>query len=245
MKVYNHYSYDLIGEFDISPNANLSKANLSKANLKGANLSGANLEGANLSEANLSGAKLSEAKLEGANLSEANLKGANLWGAKLWEANLSGAKLSGAFLSEADLEGANLAKANLKGANLSGAYLKGANLSGAKLPKFQIPQGKSLIVFKKLRDNKIAKLRIPARAKRTASLVGNKCRAERAFVEEIYDMRNCNIKFSSGLSVHDCKFVYEVGKEVVPNSYDSDIRVECRNGIHFFMTEEEACEYLR
>ena len=46
MQVYSRYNGNLIGEFDISPNANLSCSNLSGANLFGANLSGANLFGA-------------------------------------------------------------------------------------------------------------------------------------------------------------------------------------------------------
>jgi hypothetical protein len=45
-------------------------------------------------------------------------------------------------------------------------------------------------------------------------------------------------------SLHNPNFLYEVGKEVKPEKeYDPDIRVECVNGIHFFMTKEEAEEF--
>ena len=159
-------------------------------------------------------------------------------------ASLRGADLSGANLSFANLSFANLSFANLSGANLRGVNLDEANLEDAKLPKFQIPQDEELIVFKKLRDDKIAKLRIPARAKRTASLRGNKCRAERAIVVDIYDLFNSKIKYQTGRSLHDQNFIYEVGKEVEPTEeYDGDIRAECLPGIHFFMTEEEAKKY--
>ena len=36
---------------------------------------------------------------------------------------------------------------------------------------------------------------------------------------------------------------YRVGAEVRPDSYDDDPRVECTNGIHFFLTRAETEEY--
>jgi hypothetical protein len=164
--------------------------------------------------------------------------------------NLEGANLQAANLEGADLRGTNLEKVNLKGANL-----EGANLQDAKLPKFQIPQRKSLIVYKKLKDNAIATLRIPSRAVRTASLISSspemraegkfgKCRAERAFVIAIEWERK---PVKTGFSLHNPNFIYEVGKEVKPESeqnYNSNIRIECTSGIHFFMTKEEAKEFI-
>ena len=94
--VYNQLTEDKIGEFDISPHANLSGANLNGANLYWANLYGANLIGANLIGADLSDANLSDANLSDANLSYADLNGANLSGANLSDANLYGADLYGA-----------------------------------------------------------------------------------------------------------------------------------------------------
>ena len=174
------------------------------------------------------------AYLSCANLSCADLQGADLSRAILFDANLR----------SADLRDANLSGADLSGANLKGAYLSNVNLKDTKLPEFQIPQDEELIVFKKLRDVIIAKLRIPAGAKRTASLKGSKCRAERAIVLEIYDAVNPSIKYQTGRSLHHLSFIYEVGKEVKPTEeYDGDIRVECQSGIHFFMTEEEAIKY--
>ena len=247
MKVYScgAYNVNLIGEFDISPGANLCNANLSDANLRGANLPYSNLSGANLCNANLSDADLHDANLSGANLSDADLSGANLYCANLFRAGLRGADLSGANLQVANLSDADLRDADLSGVDLRGANLDDANLKDAKLPKFQIPQRKSLIVFKKLQDNRIAKLRIPCRAKRTASLIGNKCRAERAIVVDIYHSFDSNIKYQTGNSFYDFNFIYEVGKEVKPSrEYDGDIREPCLSGIHFFMTEDEAKNYL-
>jgi len=177
--------------------------------------------------ANLEGADLCGAKLEGAKLEGANLKGANLEGADLKGANLEGANLKGA-----KLEGANLYGADLYGANLKGANLEGANLKGATLPDFQIPQGVDLVVYKKLHEGVVCRLLIPKEAKRTASLVGNKCRAEYAIVLE-----------GEGHSIYNSYFKYQVGMKVIPNSYNEDVREECKPGIHFFMKKEDTDAY--
>lgn len=126
----------------------------------------------------------------------------------------------------------NLCGADLSGAGLSRANLSGANLDEAKLPRFQIPQEGELIVYKKLWGGNIAKLRVPPSARRTATPVGRKCRAE--FVEVLE---------GEGISRHDGKTVYRPGAVVRPDKYDDDIRVECTHGIHFFLTREEAEEY--
>ena len=200
--------------------ANLSGANLYGANLYGANLSGANLYGANLSGANLYGANLYGAYLYGANLSYANLSGANLYGANLYGANLSSA---------------NLSYANLSYANLYGANLTGANLTGAKLPSFQIcPQEGSFLAYKKTTKGVITLL-IPEDAKRTNSLVGRKCRASKVVV---VDGEGCG-----GTGTHYKGIVYDLASVIVCDDYDDDIRVECTEGIHFFMTLAEAEEW--
>jgi len=81
------------------------------------------------------------------------------------------------------IEGAYLYGAYLYGAYLYGANLYGANLECAKGLHFQIPQEGALIVFKKTTAG-VVKLCIPAEAKRTATPIGRKCRAEFAKVLE-------------------------------------------------------------
>ena len=199
-----------------------------------------------LNGVDLSGANLSYVDLSRANLSYANLNGAVLNGAVLSHADLSRANLSGAVLSHADLSRANLSRADLSGADLRGADLSHAHLShaikGANtiLPHYRIaPEVGSFIAFKKLRNNVVATLEIPAEAKRTSSLIGRKCRAEFAKV----------VALSSDAVVGYAKhqppgtFSYRVGEIVRPDSFDDDVRLECTNGIHFFMTRREAEEY--
>ncbi len=228
----------------VANGADLREANLYGANLRGANLHGANLRKADLDGANLRGGNLREADLYGANprgadLREANLYGANLRGANLYGANLYGANLYGANLREADLRGANLRGANLQGANLQGANLQGANL-GEKLPHFQIcPQEGSFIAYKATCEA-VLTLEIQADALRTSSLVGRKCRASAVKVLA------ASFETDDGMyhSKHDRAFIYQIGEIASVGDFDADPRVECTTGIHFFMTKEEAQEYL-
>ena len=195
--------------------------------LRGVNLRGADLRGANLEDANLENANLRDA-----NLGWADLRGASLEGANLGWAYLGGADLEGANLKGADLKGADLKGANLKGADLKGADLKGADLKGAALPHFQIPQEGSLIVWGK-KNGTLVKMSVPPSARRTATPVGRKCRAEFVFV----------IEGEAVVSRGYHKTHYIPGKLTYPDDYDADIRVECTNGIHFFLTKEEAEEW--
>ena len=200
------------------------------ANLEGANLEGANLRYANLRCANLRGADLEGADLEGADLRFANLVSANLRCANLQRADLRSANLEGAALRSANLVGANLRSANLVGANLEGADLQGANL-----PDFQIvPTEGSFIAYKKVSFG-VIKIEIPADAKRTSTLVSRKCRASHVKVLEGSGF-SCTYYIKNPIK-------YKTGDTVYADSFDDDIRVECTNGIHFFMTEKEADEW--
>jgi hypothetical protein len=202
------------------------KADLSSANLRSANLRSANLSWANLSSANLSWANLSSANLSSANLSSANLSSADLSSADLSWANLRWANLSSADLSSADLSWANLSSADLRWADLSSADLQ-------KLISIRtiLPEG-DLIGYKKLRDGVVCKIQIPSDARRVGGLIGRKCRAEYAIVLE-----------GEGTSQHDSNFTYKVGDTIKPDSYDENPMEECSNGVHFFITKEEAEAY--
>ena len=150
-------------------------------------------------------------------------------------ANLADANLVGANLADANLVGANLARANLAGAYLADAYLADAYLARAKnikLPAFQIPQEGELIVYKKLHNGAVCKLRIPPESRRTASVVGRKCRAE--FAEVIEG------EGKSWRTDGDHVIDYAPGTVVNADKYDDNPLVECAGGIHFFLTREEA-----
>ena len=120
-------------------------------------------------------------------------------------------------------------------ANLRDADLRGANLSGADLKKLLnqrtiLPEG-DLIGWKKLQNGVLCKLQIPAKAKRVGGLIGRKCRAEFAIVLG-----------GEGKGLHN-GHVYKVGETVKPDKYDPNPLLECSNGIHFFITKQEAQDH--
>ena len=158
----------------------------------------------------------------GTSLTGANLTGANLTGANLWYATLRGATLRGANLTDADLTGVTL----------TGAILGARSI---------VPDVGAFTAWKALRDNCIARLTIPADARRVSPLTGRKCRAEYAVVEAITASDGSDR--TTGESLHEGSFTYTVGQTVRPDAFDDDIRVECSNGIHFFITQAEAKEY--
>jgi hypothetical protein len=152
---------------------------------------------------------------------------------KLWlDTNSEGAR---ANLRDANLCGADLCGANLRGADLRRADLRDADLCEANLPHFQLPpEIGGFYAFKKTTLG-VIKIYVPADAKRTSSLVGRKCRAS-------------HVKPVSGPGLGGSgpihrDLVYEKGVTVAADSFDDDIRLECTNGIHFFMTEREAKEW--
>jgi uncharacterized protein YjbI with pentapeptide repeats len=176
----------------------------------------------------------------------------SLPGSVFFSSNFEESNLEGVDFSHTYLQAANFRHSNLKNARFFNANLTAAEFEGAILPEFQIPQKVELIVWKKLSgatsqhyDTRIAKLLIPADAMRTASLIGKKCRAERAVVLEIVDL-STGTEVLRASSLRNANFIYRVGESIVPDghTYNHDFRHECKPGIHFFMTRGEAISYF-
>ena len=196
-------------------------------------------EKANLSEADLKGANLYRA-----NLRWANLKGADLRGADLRGADLAGADLRGANLSEADLRGADLAGADLRWANLKGADLRGADLSEAKIDwPLVCPEKGSFIGYKRCRGGLIVELEIPEDALRSSATT-RKCRCSKAKVLSITNLDGSKSESTEAASNRDSSFVYKIGETVEVTNFDPNRWNECSTGIHFFVTREEAVDYV-
>ena len=145
----------------------------------------------------------------------------------------------------ADLSGANLSRANLSGAYLSRAYLSGANLSGAVnlLVPIACPDTGSFTAYKKAGNSLIVKLEIPEDAHRS-SATGRKCRCDKARVLEIQNLDGSKSGVTCVQSKFDPRFVYKVGCVVEEPDFCEDRFNECAPGIHFFITREEAVNYL-
>ena len=165
-------------------------------------------------------------------------------------ANLSGSNLCGADLRDANLSGSNLSDADLRGADLSYANLRDADLRGAKsnertsMYHLACPEEGAFIGFKKCNGAEecvLVKLEIPKDAKRSSATT-RKCRCSKAKVISITGIETGK-EYEEAFSQHDKRFVYRVGETVVPDSFDEDRWNECSNGIHFFITKQEAIDY--
>lgn len=139
----------------------------------------------------------------------------------------------------ADLRGADLSGADLSGANLSVANLSGADLNYP----IACPEEGSFVAFKKCRDNAIVKLLIPEDAKR-CSATSRKCRCNKAIVLSIEDTNGHIMELDCVASIHDQTFIYKVGETVSVCDFDENRWNECAPGIHFFITREEAINYI-
>ena len=216
-----------------------------RADLSGVDLRWANLRGADLREADLSGVDL-----RWANLREAILRKADLRGADLSMANLSGADLSMANLREADLSMANLSMANLREADLSMANLSGVDLREADLHESKgvnypmtCPERGSFIGFKRVRNNLIVELEITEDAPRS-SATGRKCRCSKAKVLSITNIDGTESNTNSARSLWDPDFIYSVGETIEVPDFDTNRWNECAPGIHFFITRQEAVDFI-
>ncbi|MCD6148985.1 pentapeptide repeat-containing protein [bacterium] len=213
-----------------------TKANLEEVDLRGVDLTRADLREANLRGADLWRANLWRADLWGANLREANLRGADLWEANLWEANLRGANLWEANLWRANLKEADLTGADLRGADLTGADLTGANLRDIRINYLTVgihpaPEG-DLIGWGK-KNGHIVKLLIPKEARRSCATT-RKYRAEYAICLEIEGADEVKVENYYATAI------YRSGEKVVAHEWCEDRWQECAGGIHFFLTREEA-----
>ena len=184
------------------------------------------------------------------NGTRAALRGANLCAVNLSGVNLGWARLYGADLRYADLRDADLGGANLRGADLGGADLRGANLDGADLDgavnvnvPLMCPEKGSFTGFKKVRGNYIVELEILADAMRS-SATGRKCRCSKAKVVSITNPDGSNPKVTSAISGWDPNFIYSVGEVVEVKDFDTNRWNECAPGIHFFITRQEAIDYV-
>ena len=225
--------------------ADLYGADLRGADLRGANLCRANLSLADLSKADLSGAILRKADLSGAilrkaDLSGAKLRGVNLWGADLIEADLRWADLSETILCRAKLNGANLSGSNLSESNLSRANLHESK--GVNYP-MTCPEKGSFIGFKRVRNNLIVELEITEDALRS-SATGRKCRCSKAKVLSITNIDGTESNTNSARSLWDPVFVYSVGETIEVPNFDTNRWNECASGIHFFITRQEAVDFI-
>ena len=181
--------------------------------------------------ADLSYTNLYRADLSSVNLTDADLTRANLRFAVLRRANLTGAKLYGA-----DLSGANLSDANLINSKLEYTNLTNTILNEKEQCRKGIVLTEPIVGYKKACGGKIITLELPIEAK-VFSINGNKRRTNKA---NVIDMQG-ETELSS---MYDNGFKYHVGDEIDIIDFNENYNVDCGAGIHFFLTREEAENYL-
>ena len=137
--------------------------------------------------------------------------------------------------------------------NLDDSDVRESNFDNVRLIRssgtlLKCPEEGSFIGFKKIflgNNPLLCKLEIPADAKRSSAF-GRKCRCSKAKVLEIWG-KDCDgdylVPISRGYSHHDPTFEYKVGETIYPDSFDDNRWDECSNGIHFFITKQEAIDY--
>lgn len=118
-----------------------------------------------------------------------------------------------------------------------------------EVPRMPIPNFLTIsIPYVPERHEALIKMRIPENARRS-SATGRKCRCEFAEVLSIEDLTR-GIYLDSVTNERNPVYkpvqtVYTVGEMVYPDDFDENRWHECTNGIHFFITKQEAIDYGR
>ena len=105
------------------------------------------------------------------------------------------------------------------------------------------PEKGSFIGYKKCRYDLIVKLEIPEDALRSSATT-RKCRCSKAKVLSITNPDGAEANVEYAVSKKDSGFLYKVGEVVSVDDFDTNRWNECSTGIHFFITREEAVEYI-
>ena len=101
----------------------------------------------------------------------------------------------------------------------------------------------SFIGFKKVRNSLIVELEITEDALRS-SATGRKCRCSKAKVLSITNIDGAKSNTNSARSLWDPDFVYSVGETIEVPNFDTNRWNECTSGIHFFITRQEAVDFI-
>ena len=200
---------------------------LARSDFSNANLRDTSFNGAVLNRALFCKAICRSVVFQGAMLESADFRGADLRGA-----NFQGATLSGAVFCGADISAADFSGASLQGANLHGVCATYATKGYWPV----MPDGE-ITVWKKIKNSSvgsvIVEMLVPKHAKRSSATT-RKCRVSEALVVSMTSTL-CSVTEMWNRNV-----LYETGKIVRPDSWDTDRWNECSHGIHCFLTRGEA-----
>lgn len=247
---------------------NFSGANVRTTTVKNSNLAQCNFSNSNLTESVFMNSAIRMCSFDQANLCKVLFNNVGIQNSSFRVASLVRASFDAVcFTQVSDFEGANFFQSYFYDTNLNVSNMLGANLSSAiiitidknpdskKLPFMPMvcPEEGSFIAWKKvwcpeLKDYILAKLEIPANAKRCSG-TGRKCRASRAKVLEFQTVGGKKLPDTLVATPLWGFFygtlTYKVGKTVVAKNFDPNRWQTCSRGIHFFLTKDEAKRYQK
>lgn len=211
---------------------------------------GTNLSGVTFYES------ITESRFIGANLKGTHFIGIDISWVGFSLANLSASVFDRCSFDEVSFRGANLVDAvfincKFKDCDFTAANLYNTRFTACNLPLKEYMKGKVLtediIGYKGIRRSShtgmaIATLKIPKGAM-VFSINGNKCRTNKAIVLDISNPYHPERKYDRGRAIHN-GMSYYVGDEFTIRNFDCQYNKECSTGIHFFMTREEAFDYV-
>lgn len=142
----------------------------------------------------------------------------------------------------ADLCGADLSRTDLSETNLSGANLSWTKTDNALFMRLQCPEEGAFIAWKRCGSH-IVKLQVTETAKRS-SATSRKCRCSEALVLDIQNEDGSPSGLTEIKSNYDPSFIYRVGEIARVDDFNENRWDECSAGIHFFITREEAVNYI-
>ncbi|MDO4787663.1 MAG: pentapeptide repeat-containing protein [Johnsonella sp.] len=168
--------------------------------------------------------------------------------AKFSDVSFRGSSFRDASLFGTDFRECCLADTDFDGADFTASMLRGADLTGLRHTERTIhfrnhcPQEGYFFGYKKCFNNRLVKLLIPKDAKR-CSATTSACRCDKAIVVAISDLDGSG-SYSEAISFVDGNFIYKLGEMIYADGYNEDRWLESSNGIHFWLTEEEAIGYM-
>lgn len=206
-------------------------------------------------------------------LREYDFRGADLSRMYFWQAELDSMDFSGVDLYCVTFSGTTLKNANFRNASLrcvdlcssiiGGADFRGADIARVEFPDMYMdgvimdettshfhthcPEEGGFTGYKKactLTEHPyIVELKIPAHALRSSATT-NKCRCSEAEVMSVTRLDGTDDGTDIVRSWWNPYFLYKAGETVKADGFDENRWNECAPGIHFFMTREEAVDYV-
>ncbi len=201
----------------------------------------------------LEGMDFSRVDFSNSDFKDVNFKSCKFDNAKLQYTKFENCDLSGSSFAYADLFAADVRTCELSGSNVDGADFFAALLWEAKLDNLLVtdrtkffrnycPEEGYIFGYKKCFNERMVQLLIPKDAKRCSSTT-NACRCDKARVVAITDV-NKKESYKEAMSFVDPNFIYRLGEMVYADSYNEDRWHDSSHGIHFWMTFEEALNYM-